>query len=372
MKKYLPWLNPLSLFRLPKKVWIPILITLISLVGWMIFSPKSDINNPQLVEVKKGTIKATVSASGVLTGQDSVDLHFKSSGKLVYLGAKVGDKVYRGKTLASLDTQELQIALQQAQNTLADKDAAAKKIEDDVKDHTKDESFTQKMQRTAAQAARDSAYDSVKSAQRAFQDAVITSPIEGIITQTPILTGQFVSSSDTIVQIVNWIGGVYFNTEVDEADIAKISVGQPVDITLNAYEDKIFTGKVDEILPQTKTTSSGATIVTVRVKLEQAPDQLIANLNGQASIIITQVDNALGVPQEAVINDDQVVVQTVSGLETRIVKTGIKSDTDIEIVEGLNEHDQVLTNPAIFVTPVNNRSTNPFNRIFGVFRPRRA
>lgn len=376
MKKYLKWINPLNIFKLPKKVWIPLLIILIASAGWLMLRPKSTVDQPQFAQVKKETIKATVSASGLLTGKDSLNLHFKSGGKLVYLAVKTGDKVYRGQTLASLDTQDLNISLQQAQNTFRDKQATAQKIEDDVKDHKTDETFTQAQTRTSAQAARDSAYDNVKAAQRDFQDAVISSPIDGIVTQSPILVGQFVSASDTVVQVVNWVGGVYFDADIDEADIAKISVAQTVEITLNAFENQTFTGKVAEILSQTETTSSGATIVSIRIKLDQPPTKLIANLNGQASIIVKQVDNALGIPQEAVINDDiasaKVVVQTATGLQTKTVKTGILSDTDIEITEGLTEGERVLTNPDGFVNVTSTRSSNPLNRIFGAFRPRRS
>lgn len=345
MKKYLKFVNPLNLFKLPKKVWIPILLIIIAGAGYMFFGPKSDADKPQLAEVKRGTIKTTVSASGVLTGQDSVDLHFKSGGRLTYLPIKVGDSVNKGQTLASLDTQDLNISLQQAQNTFRDKDATAKKIEDDVKDHTSDETFTQKMTRTSAQAARDSAFDAVRAAQRAFSDAVITSPLKGTVTEVPVLTGQFVSAADTIVSVVNWDGGAYFDTDIDEADIAKIVVDQPAEITLNAYEDQIFPGKVEKILPQTKTTASGATVVTVRIKLSTPPAHLIANLNGQAAIIINQVANVLYIPQEALTDDSKVMVQTDNGSETKTVVAGIRSDTDVEIISGLAEHQQVITNP---------------------------
>ncbi len=361
MKKILKKLNPLHFFRLPKKIWIPVLLVLL-VAGWFILRSGKQTDIPQLADVKKQTLKSSVSASGVMTGQDTAALKFKSSGKLAYLGVKTGDTVNRGQTIASLDTQDLNIALQQAENNYRDKQAAVDKILDDLKDRNNDETYTQKQTRTTAQVARDNAYDSVKAAQRAFQDAILVAPISGTVTQSTPIPGQYVSAADTIAQVVNWQGGVYFDTDIDEADISKISLAQPAEVTLNAYADQIFPGVVDEILPQTKTTTSGATVVTVRIKLSNPPSQLIANLNGQASIIIKQVANVLAIPQEALTDDKKVVVQTKEGLVTREVTPGIMSDTDVEIVKGLNEGDKVVTNPAKFVNqPV--RSTNPLNRI---------
>lgn len=151
-------------------------------------------------------------------------MHFKISGKLVYINVKAGDIVTPGQVIAGLDTQDLSITLQQAQNTLRDKQATAQKAEDDVKDYSDDESFTQKVTRTTAQAARDLAFDTVKSAQRAFQDAVITSPIKGVITQAIEVPGQIVTAADVIAQVVD-TSAIYFDAEVDETDIGSVAVG---------------------------------------------------------------------------------------------------------------------------------------------------
>lgn len=351
----------------PSKRKIIILITLIivGIIGFNFFGQKKQAPL-QFASVKKQDIKLTVSSSGTLTGKNAVNLKFKSSGKLSYISVKAGDKVTQGEAIAGLDTQDLAIALQQAQNTLRDKQAIVDKIHDDVKDHDKDESFTQKQTRTTAEVARDNAYDGVKAAQRAFQDAVITSPISGLITQVSLIPGQVVSASDTIAQVVDFTS-IYFDTDIDEADIEKVSLGQKAEISLDAYSDKIFEGEVSEIIPQTKTTSSGATVISVRIKMDNFSVMPINGLSGQAAIIIEQTKNALTIPLEALRDDNSVVIQTGQALGTQKVTPGIKSDTDVEIEEGLQENETVLLNP-----PANgslqNRSQNPLNNVFRFFR----
>lgn len=336
-----------------KKGFLILGIIFIALLGFFFFKPKSKAQKLQFTDVKRQDIRSTVSSSGFLTAKDTVNLKFKSSGKLSYINVKVGDQVFAFQTIAGLDTQDLNIKLQQARNTLRDKQAAVDKTLDDVKDHSKDETFTQKKDRTAAEVARDNAYDGVKEAQRAFQDDVLVSPIAGLITQADPIPGQNVSASDLIAQVVE-IEEIYFDSDVDETDIGKLSVGQSAEVTLDAYGDKIFKGVVDQILPQIKTTSSGAIVVTVRIKLKEQPANFVNGLSGQAIIILEEVKNALTIPQEALREDNVVFTQ---GAKEKKVDTGIKSDTDIEIKEGLEEGERILLNPpSTAIRPNQNRN----------------
>lgn len=331
-----------QIFKLPKKYFI-IGVIVLALVGFFLFRPKENQQRLQFSEVKRQDIRSAVSSSGTLSGKDVANLKFKSSGKLAYLNVKTGDVVSKWDLIAGLDTLDLSIKLQQAQNTLRDKQAAAEKTLDDVKDHSKDETFTQKKDRSAAEAARDNAFDAVKEAQRAFQDAAIYSPLSGLITQTNGVPGQTVSSSDLIAQVVD-NSQITFDTDIDEADIGKINVGQQAEITLDAFEEETFKGSVDQIIPQTKTTSSGATVVTVKISLSQSPKTFINGLSGQASIILSESKNALTIPLEALREDDSVFVSDGQSLKPVKVTVGIRSDTYVEIKEGLNGNDKVLLN----------------------------
>lgn len=326
-----------------KKIIILVVLIIIILLGYNYFlKPKPP--TLEFAEVQRQTIESVVSSSGILTGKEVVNLKFKSSGKIAYMNVKVGDDVLAYQSIAGLDTKLLAIDLQQAQNTLRDKQAAAEKAEDDVKDHSKDESFTQKVTRTTAQAARDSAYDGVKSAQEALNEANLYTPLGGIVTQAPFVAGQNVSAADVIVQIAN-ISTIYFDTEIDEADIGKVQLGQLAKIKLDATPDEGYQGVVDQIIPQTITTESGATVILVRIKLENSPKNFINGLSGESQIIVSRSENTLSIPLEALREDNMVVLQSKQGLKEVKVKSGIQSDTDIEIKEGLAEGEKILINP---------------------------
>lgn len=344
---------------------------MIALIAWIIFGQRQPSQNQlEFTPVKRQDLKVSVSTSGVFSGQDSVELHFKTAGKLAFINVKEGDQVFAGQTLAGLDTQDLSIAFQQAQNNLRDRQASVDKVLDDIHlfqygNQTSGETMTQRQLRTTAEVARDNAFDSVKAAQRDFEDSFIVSPISGVVTKANLLPGQNVSGTDTL-EVVDFSQSL-FEADVDESDITKISAGQKAEVTLNAYGDKVFPGTVLEIIPQTKTTANGATVVTVKIVLNDQSIQKITGLNGQVSIITEEKNNVLTIPLEALRENQTVFIQTPQGIRLVKVTPGLASDTDVEIAEGLTDNDKVVKNPPGGLGG-QFRTQNPLNRILRVFR----
>ena len=335
-------------FTRRKLIILVIFILLAS--GGFVFAQRSRQKPIEYTEVKKQDIISTVSASGTLNGKNTANLHFKGSGKLAYLNIKTGDQVFAGQIIAGLDSQDLAVNLQVAQNNLRDKQATLDKILDDIhlfqygNGSTIGETEAQRATRTTAEVAKDNAYDSVRTAQRAFEDTTLISPIAGIVTKADFLAGQVVSPTDIIAQVID-DKELYFDSEVDESDISKITLGQQAIITLNTHPDKKFPGAVFEIKPITKTATSGATVVIVRILLDSTNITFIANLNGQAEIGVDKAKAVLSIPQDSLVDEKYVYIQDGKGYKKIAVKTGIQSDTEIEIKEGLSENQKVVKNP---------------------------
>ncbi len=337
-----------------KKLIILAVIIIIASAGFYFYSrPKQD--SLQFAEVKRQEIKSIVSSSGNLTGKNNADLKFMLPGKLTFINVKAGDTVFAGQVLAGLDTQQLGIELQQAQNTLRDKQATTDKVIDDI--HlfqygnggfanvgSQNETMTQRQLRTTAEVARDNAFDSIKLVQRGFQDTVIISPLNGLVTQALEVPNQPVSAADSIVQVVDTTA-IYFDTDIDEADISKVKEGQPAEVILDAYPEDILNGTVEQILLQSKTTSQGAKVVTVRIRINNPPADFINGLTGQADIIIESVAASLTIPIETLRDDNTVLVREGEKLVPRKVTPGIISETDVEIKSGLKEGEKVQLNP---------------------------
>jgi HlyD family secretion protein len=346
--------------RIPRRRYL-ILIAVILIILYLLWPKGGKTEAVQFAQVKKQDIATTISASGVLDGQNDVALHFNSGGKLAYLNFKQGDSIDKGTQVAGLDVQALQINLQQAQNNLNNAQAAVDKVLDDIHLNqygnggfaqvgSSQETETQRQTRIAAQTARDNAADSVKSAQRAFQDAVLYAPLSGIVVQSKPVPGQNVTVADTIIQIADNTK-IIFAADVDEADLGSVSIGQPVTVSLNAYPSQTFNGTVSEVSPVTKTTTSGATVVTVKIDLQNPPTNFVVGLNGQADIKTKQASNVLTIPIDALRDDNTVYIQDGKTFKAVPVQTGIQSDTDVQITGGLTEGQNVVINPTAVKTP---------------------
>ncbi|MBI3397014.1 efflux RND transporter periplasmic adaptor subunit [Candidatus Woesebacteria bacterium] len=317
-------------------------------VFWVVFLLLQSRNNQPVItfaQVKMGDIKSIVSASGTLKGKSTADMKFKTSGKLVYLSVKPGDKVYKGQLIAKLDDRDLSIVLQQAQNTLRDRQANVDNILDQVKGHGADETFSQKATRTTAEVARDNAYDSVRAAQIAIQNTALYSPLTGIVTnQDGIALGENITTIDLVAQ-VNDFSGFEFSSDIDEADIEKVKVGQKAEVLLDAYPDRKFEAEVNSIIPAIKTTTSGANVVSVKSLLKSTDINHIYGLSGQIDIVIDEKKSVSILPQDTLTDNNEVYIKKGSAFEKVAIGIGIKSDTDVEITSGLTTNDEVIINP---------------------------
>lgn len=362
-----------KVIKLPKKILTPGIIIILALI-YFFFLKGPETPKLETAQVKKQDIASTVSASGKITGKDTVNLRFLQGGKLTFINVKTSDRVEQNQTIAGLDTQAQSINLQQAENNLKAEQANADKVLDDIHLYqygnggfanvgSSNETMTQRQARTTAEVSRDNAFDFIKAAQRNFQDLFVVSPIPGIVTQSNIFPGQFVGPGDTVAQIID-DSEIFFEAEVDEAELNKIGVDLEADILLNAFPDKTFTGTIKQILPQTRSTTTQATVVIARI-LFTPPANFVFGTEGQASIITAKNKNALTIPLEALRADDTVIIQTSQGLKETKIKTGIKSDTDVEIQEGLSEGQTVITNPPAQLPKSDN---SPLDRLSKIFR----
>lgn len=121
---------------------------------------------------------------------------------------------------------------------------------------------------------------------------------------------------------------------VDEVDIVKLRKNQPVLLTLDAYGDRIFEGKVSKIYPEKDERNQ---TFLVEALFRQPPKVLYPGLSGEANIIVSQKDSALVIPKEYLIDGKR--VKTGEGLIS--VKTGLESIDSIEVVTGLTPEMEI-------------------------------
>lgn len=271
-----------------------VLIGLIILGVFLYFVTKdaSDTTKIQTAKVSRETVRSEIIATGVVSSPFDISLKFGTSGKVNWVGYKEGDRVEQYSTIATLNNEQLQANLRQAQQDFTAAKAASDQYYD-ANGHPSVESYDQKVERTALDAAQNKAYDNIRKAQEALQDAVITAPFPGTLVKLSIMPGDRVIANTDIGRLVD-LDTLQFKSQVDETDIGAVTQGQKATLSLDAFPDKEFSSTVSNIADESTTTSTGATAFDVTFQLPQTETFRIG-MNGEAHIITAQKDNVLTV-----------------------------------------------------------------------------
>lgn len=141
--------------------------------------------------------------------------------------------------------------------------------------------------------------------------------------------------------------------QINEIDIAKVEVGQKTIVTLDAYSDTSFTGKIIEIatLARNKSRDEKVKVFDVVVLLDDQDERLLPGLTISCDIIIDEKENVLSIPTAAIFDqDDQTIVylKNGSGFDPTSVTLGQENDTHVIVQNGLKQGDVIaLSDPTI-------------------------
>ena len=202
-----------------------------------------------------------------------------------------------------------------------------------------------------------SAEISMQNLQDAMNNYTITAPISGTIIEKDAKVGDAVKAGDTLC-IVYDLSYLEMRINVDELQISSISVGQKVQITADAVPDKTYVGTVTRVSMK-GTSNGGTTTYPVTIRIDDT-DGLRPGMNANAEIVVAEANNALVVPNAAVVRGSYVLVTKDSpsaanadmamaapeGFVYVPVKTGVSDDDYTQIVSGIQEGDTIGYDPS--------------------------
>jgi RND family efflux transporter MFP subunit len=196
-----------------------------------------------------------------------------------------------------------------------------------------------------AQNGVDQADIAVKQAQQALRQAEIVAPFDGIVTVINLTPGQNASSGGTTAEMqVADLAHLETVVNMAEVDLPKITVGQPVQLTLDALPNLTLNGTVSQISPA-GTITQGVVNYPVTISIDNPPDSVKSGMTASLNVITQQKDNVLMVPNRAIRTLGRQKVATVlfEGQQIQVpVTTGMNNDTMTEVTSGLKEGDVVL------------------------------
>jgi len=191
----------------------------------------------------------SLSLPGEIKAEREVDLKFQTSGRLAWVGVKKGDRVKKWQAVASLDKRQLEKTFKKEMNDYLKERWDFEQTQDDYQETRERHLVTDEIKRVLEKAQFDlnNAVLDAEIADLAVKYATLVSPIEGIVTRVDQPIAGVNITPATAVFTISDPDSLYFEAEVDEEDVVKISEGMEGSILLDAYPEEKIAAKIISI-----------------------------------------------------------------------------------------------------------------------------
>jgi HlyD family secretion protein len=352
-----------------------------------------DITPVTFGKVTRQDLTSKVSANGRIDAKRKVDLSANVMGQVVNLAVREGDVVKKDDFLLQIDQKQLAATARSAdaalQAVFSDRDASkamAVAAEQDFQRAQKnyDQKIVPRADLDRAQSSRDSARANVMALEQRISQArenlnaardtlsktTMRAPMAGIVTALPVEEGEVavigtMNNAGTVLMTIADMSVVEAVMEVDETDVPSVRVGQRASVTIDAYPNKTFPGLVTEVAssPIKRNGISGggtteAVNFEVKIQVENPPPGVRPGFSASADIITGTRPKALAIPIQALVvrekpgsgagkpqDEEGLFVVSNGAVKFAKVTTGLSGDSQIEIVSGAKEGEQIVTGP---------------------------
>jgi membrane fusion protein, multidrug efflux system len=340
---------------LVKYWWILVIFLILSVIGLrLLFNHETNEANGSTKKtnkyiVKKQDLKQTLTLSGKIDAEEKAILKFQTSGKLVWVGVKVGDKVNKFQAIASLDKREIEKNLKDKLLTYMktrwdfeqlndDNDINGKSVETLGGLTNSEKRILQKSQFGLEQSVLD-----VETTALALDYATITTPIAGLVTQIDApVAGVNITPTSAEFDIVN-PQSIFMSVLADQTEVVGLTEKMPVSISMDPYPDSILSGTVNLISFIPKSGES-STVYEVKITIPQNNSDYKYRIGMTADVIFTKNErkNILSVPTQYIKTDNsgKYITKELKGNKVKTyIEVGTEFDDDTEILSGLSVGD---------------------------------
>ncbi len=208
-----------------------------------------------------------------------------------------------------------------------------------------------------AEAAVEQARAALEAAQRNLEKAILKAPFDGVVAAVNVVVGEVAPTGLPAISVVD-LSGFRITVNVDEMDVARLQIGLPAEITLDAIPDRTLTGRVERIGPAA-TLVEGAVAYPVIIALNPTDAPVRAGMSATVLVRVEELKDQLLIPNWVVRIDQTtgrpyVYRKTASGLERVDVRLGARYEGYSQVLEGLNEGD-------VLVLTRENNNIGPFS-----------
>ncbi|HUS89328.1 MAG TPA: efflux RND transporter periplasmic adaptor subunit, partial [Desulfosporosinus sp.] len=178
-------------------------------------------------------------------------------------------------------------------------------------------------------------------ALEALDNAVVTAPVDGIVSQVNVTVGNMASNAQSAMSLTN-TNSLYSSLSVAENLVNRLTMGKTVKVTVPSVSEGSLVGKIDNISPSSDPRTQ---LYPIRISIENPSGLIKPGMFAKVELTIEEKADVLAINSEAVIlKNEKTIVYVVEGDKAvaKEVVTGLDTGVDIEILKGLNLNDKVI------------------------------
>jgi RND family efflux transporter MFP subunit len=284
-----------------KKVLLQRSASLLSILMLVCTTVAVNAQPPSVVAVTVAPVKLEfrsqpITNSGRISHKNQIHLAFKAAGLVESIKVEEGDEVSAGEILAVLDLEEMEAQQMRAESHYKKAQADAERYSSLYK-----ESLVSLQQMQDAQSAADSAAAELKIVNFNKKLSVIRAAADGRVLKRYVESGEMVQPGQAVLLLAENKQGSVVRVGLIDQDIVRVALGDPVNITLDAYPSREFTGAISEIASATES-SSGT--FEVEVRIDDQGYNLRSGLIARVQILPASGESQFYLPIESVVSVD--------------------------------------------------------------------
>ena len=308
----------------------------------------------KVIKVIEQKISERLQYTGLIEAHKKIVLNPDVGGKIARIYVEEGDRVKKGQVLAELDTRAIQLQVEQAEAQLAVTEANYNDAKNNLErwerlrkeNAVSEQQYEQiKLAHEAAESQRQQARAVVNLAKYNLDVSIMEAPFDGIIASKNAEVGDVVNpmmggfgAASGVLTLMDF-SKMKIDIEVSHNDVVRIVKGQAASLHVSVYPEKTFEGRVTVVNMAADPLSKK---FGVEVQLSNPGLLLKPNTYGDVSLEITSHEDALVIPQQALLEDRFVILVQDDKAVYREVVIGLQNSTQLEVLKGLQPGDLVV------------------------------
>lgn len=310
----------------------------------------SQVQHVQTIQANVEKLEDTVEGIGTLRALQRVEIQAEVGGIVRRIFFEEADEVYEGERLLKIDDEKLnrqleaqQSALNAAQATLLNASRTFSRLSElretkVVSEDDYDEAETSLMKSAAEVRRIESEIDFIREQ---IEDTVVTAPFDGVISDSLVDEGDFVAVGEHLATVYR-IRELEVEFSLAERFLGSVRVGQPVDISVAAFPDRRFEGKIDYVAPAADPATRD---FLLKAKVDNSDGLLKPGVFARAVVTVDTHNKNPVIPEECLVSTREgydlfIVREGVA--HRRKVEIGLRKPGKVEIVDGLDVGEEVV------------------------------